>query len=350
MLGVAGTVMATRSSLLSCSPSSLSSSPVLDCADEGQPIQPLLIVIIFLSICVVVLLVILSIAAFVYRCCRSPSAVEEQRVDDPEFTFHKPPLKQATNEAGRRTLLLPKTKIGKAFERFQASTARRFGKIRKGIPRNELSPEQRIQVLEYSHGSVCLLGDIGQSNFGMVYKGEALGLCLGKEEDEETSDTVLVKSLRETSSDIVRQLFHLEMVWASSFEHPNVLQLMAVCTSEEPKYLLYEYLEFGTLREFLLSTEAVWVDFESAVGTDTSSTIPQPEQELVGVDELVNIAVQVAEGMQYLASKGFVHKDLAARNCHVRFIILNIVHDLSLFALLGWSRTASENSQFWPQL
>lgn len=38
---------------------------------------------------------------------------------------------------------------------------------------------------------------------------------------------------------------------------------------------------------------------------------------LSGVDDLISMGIQVADGMDYLCSKGLVHKDLAARNCHV---------------------------------
>ena len=36
-----------------------------------------------------------------------------------------------------------------------------------------------------------------------------------------------------------------------------------------------------------------------------------------GVDDLITLGIQVADGMEYLCGKGLVHKDLAARNCHV---------------------------------
>lgn len=38
---------------------------------------------------------------------------------------------------------------------------------------------------------------------------------------------------------------------------------------------------------------------------------------VTGVDDLVGLGMQVAEGMNYLCGKGLVHKDLAARNCNV---------------------------------
>lgn len=37
----------------------------------------------------------------------------------------------------------------------------------------------------------------------------------------------------------------------------------------------------------------------------------------IGIDDLIGMGIQVAEGMDYLSGKGLVHKDLAARNCMV---------------------------------
>ena len=36
-----------------------------------------------------------------------------------------------------------------------------------------------------------------------------------------------------------------------------------------------------------------------------------------GVDDMIGLGMQVADGMEYLSGRGLVHKDLAARNCHV---------------------------------
>lgn len=285
----------------------------------AEPLQPFLVVVICLGSFLGLLLVVIITTAIFFRCCGRNPSPGDHRVQDLGPTFQDPSLELGINERNRGTLLLPKGRIGRMLQRFQGTTQRRRQRSPRELSRDQLhalSPKQRLQALEFSHSAVCLMGDITETSFGKVYNGEALGLGHqdGGGAQDSASTTVLVKSLREDADSSVRQLFNVEMVWASGFNHPNILSLLAVSTMEEPRYMLYEYLEFGTLKTFLLSTAAVWVDFESIAETDTSSTA----QRLVGIDDLLNIGLQVAEGMNYLAGKGFVHRDLAARNCHVR--------------------------------
>ena len=44
------------------------------------------------------------------------------------------------------------------------------------------------------------------------------------------------------------------------------------------------------------------------------------------MDDLISMGIQVADGMDYLNGKGLVHKDLAARNCHVSNPTIACIH------------------------
>ena len=73
--------------------------------------------------------------------------------------------------------------------------------------------------------------------------------------------------------------------------HPKLIQLEAVCTREEPLYIITELMKHNSLWEYLH-------------GEGRSTKLPQ----------LIDMASQVAEGMAYLEKNYFIHRDLAAKN------------------------------------
>lgn len=168
----------------------------------------------------------------------------------------------------------------------------------------------KLERLEYPRNDIIYIRDIGQGAFGRVFQAKAPGIL-----KVEPFTLVAVKMLKEDASDDLQQDFEREALLMAEFNHPNIVKLLGVCAMGKPMCLLFEYMNKGDLNEFLrlCSPEQVLVRRES---TGLYSTVILDTANLNTVDQL-NIAKQIAAGMVYLSEKGYVHRDLATRNCLV---------------------------------
>ena len=90
-------------------------------------------------------------------------------------------------------------------------------------------------------------------------------------------------------------------------QHPKLVQLYALCSREEPVYIITELMEHGSLLDYLCD-----------------------EGKSLGLPQLFRMAVQVAAGMAYLEEQNVIHRDLAARNIQVGKGVLCKVGNLEL--------------------
>ena len=162
--------------------------------------------------------------------------------------------------------------------------------------------------LEVTKNNIQKVKILGSGNFGEVLLAKTVGLSYRDLKISQSTDTnvmvqVAVKMLKTDASASIKKNFEKEYQFMSRLNDPNVIRLLGICVTDT-HFLMMEYMENGDLNQFLKK-------FETVVDGNVSSNVD------ITRSTLVYICTQIASAMKYLASKNFVHRDLATRNCLV---------------------------------
>ena len=183
-------------------------------------------------------------------------------------------------------------------------------------PRQQPQPP-RSRAREFPITSVRFNQELGEGAFGKVYKGDLGGIIGG------CSTHVAIKTLRPGCNTQTKADFQRDIELWSDLRHPNVVMLIGVVLKDDPQCMIFEYLAQGDLHEFLLSRN---------VKPESSSTLDHAADRDRALDstDMSFFAIQIASGLEYLASQNFVHRDVAARNCLVGENMSIKISDLGL--------------------
>ena len=138
--------------------------------------------------------------------------------------------------------------------------------------------EGTIESWEVERNSIQFVKKLGAGHFSEVWQGKW-----------NVTTEIAVKKFK--PGIVSTNEFSQAVALMTQLTHPQVVQLYAVCTQEEPIYIITELMKQGNLLEYLRAD-------------GHSLKLPQ----------LINMGAQVADGMAYLEKKNYVLRDLAARN------------------------------------
>lgn len=148
----------------------------------------------------------------------------------------------------------------------------RFDQMSSPKLRAEIDPKLMIPFYE-----LIFKHQIGKGSFGQVYLAHW------------QSQAVAVKRI-EHLTDATRKEFIREINITSRLHHPRIVQLIGACTEPDRACILLEYMSQGSLEHYLSS------------------------HPVSSLSEQKKLALEIAQGMIYLHSRGVIHRDVKSAN------------------------------------
>uniref|UniRef100_A0A4W5QQN5 Tyrosine-protein kinase n=1 Tax=Hucho hucho TaxID=62062 RepID=A0A4W5QQN5_9TELE len=163
-----------------------------------------------------------------------------------------------------------------------------------------------IEPVQFEERHLIFLQQLGKGNFGSVE------MCRYDPLQDNTGEVVAVKKLQHSTAEHMRD-FEREIEILKSLQHENIVKYKGVCYSAGRRNLrlIMEYLPYGSLRDYLIKNK-----------------------QRIDHMKLVHYTAQICKGMEYLATKRYIHRDLASRNILVESELRVKIGDFGLSKVL----------------
>ena len=113
--------------------------------------------------------------------------------------------------------------------------------------------------------------------------------------------------------------FYAEAKLVMSLNHPNIVKVFSLENNKEDPFITMEYIEGYTLRGLL------------------------NERNMLDNRTIINISMNVAKGLEYIHSKGIIHKDIKPKN-----ILTDTIAKISDFGIASYGPTEYAHRQGAP--
>ncbi|XP_066932854.1 ephrin type-A receptor 4-B-like isoform X2 [Clytia hemisphaerica] len=198
-----------------------------------------------------------------------------------------------------------------------------------------------ISGYNYPYRKLKKVQELGQGNFARVSQCEADDIC-----GRPGKTLVAVKQLKDDIKITDEKDFEDELELMKELKGcKNVIRLLGACSY--PRCMIVEYLPGGDLLSFMLKSRQYRAQTEGEElsptgGGEHQKTLEEMEEAnpyatayTAEASDLMTFAMQIANGMQYVADLNIVHRDLACRNILVGYNRVCKVADFGLAKKVG---------------
>lgn len=247
--------------------------------------------VFYISVGIVVAVLVVVIIAVNVAYSRSRKARQAETISDNHsstgFSTHSHMFLRADtpNNAGSTVSKAPSYA---SFRRFTP------GQVVNGLRSSELT--DHVAEITVERSKITLNEVLHEGTFGRIYRATYVA------NESEGERDVFVKTVADHASQIQVSLLVAEGMMMFRLNHKNVQPILAVCLElRKQPLLLYPYMFHGNLKRFLQKCKFS----------------PEGHAHVILTQELVDMSVQILQGLQFLQKCKIIHRDLATRNCVV---------------------------------